>query len=106
RGLELGETLREGRRRDRSERLAELGEARAAVVRRVQDRHGVTPLEDVRRAADVLGYRLVMPTPRHWAAPASPRAPGSALRRWTSPGGTRSRCGRSPGCPRDLRGCA
>ena len=55
--LELGETLRERRRRDRAERLAELREACAPVVRGVQDRHGVAPLEDVRRAADVLGNR-------------------------------------------------
>ena len=53
------------RGRDRPERLPELVEARAALVRRVEDRDGVAPLEDVRRAADLLGNRPCSLTPRH-----------------------------------------
>jgi len=61
--LELAEALRQRGGRDRPERVAELGEARASVVRRVDDRDGVTTFEDVRRATDVLGNRLVLLTP-------------------------------------------
>ena len=57
--LELAEALRQRGGRDRPERVAELGEARASVVRRVDDRDGVTTFEDVRRAADVLGNQLL-----------------------------------------------
>ncbi len=53
--LELDETLRERAWRDRPERLAELTEARAPVVRGVQDRNRVAPLEEIRRAPNVLG---------------------------------------------------
>jgi hypothetical protein len=61
--LELCEALGESRRGDRPECLAELGEASAPLVGCVEDRHGVAALEDVRRAADVLGYGLVTLTP-------------------------------------------
>ena len=81
--LELGETLHQRRRRDGAERMPELGEARAPVVRGVQDRDGIAPLEDVRRAADVLGNGLESLTPRHWAARERLRARGPAPRRST-----------------------
>jgi CheY-like chemotaxis protein len=106
RPLELAEALRERRGRDGAESAAELGEARAAGVRRVEDRDGVATFEDVRRAANVLGDRLVSLTPGHSTAPTLPRVPARAPRRWTSPGGMRSRRARSRGCPRDRRGCA
>ena len=104
--LELAEALRQRGGRDRPERVAELGEARASVVRRVDDRDGVTTFEDVRRATDVLGNQLPSSTAWHWTAPARPRVRAPAPRRWTSPGGRRSPRARSPGCPRDRRDCA
>ena len=61
--LELRETLRKRRRRDRAERVPELREPRTAVVRGVEDRDGVAPFEDVRRTANVLGNRLETLTP-------------------------------------------
>ena len=65
--LELAEPLREGRGRDRAERVPELREARAPEVGRVQDRDGVTAFEDVREELtfhpvmsldEVLGFAL------------------------------------------------
>jgi hypothetical protein len=61
--LELREALNERRRGDRPESPAELGEARAPLMGCVEDRDGIAPFEDVRRAADVLGYRLAALTP-------------------------------------------
>ena len=63
RPLELAEALSERRRRNRAEGAPELREARAALVRGEEDRDGVAPLEDVRRAADVLGDGLETLTP-------------------------------------------
>ena len=53
--LELREALDERARRNRAECLAELPETRAAVVGGVEDGDGVASLEEVRRAANVLG---------------------------------------------------
>ena len=55
--LEVGEPLREGRRRDAAERLKELVEADGAFVRDVEDRDSPTSFEEVRRAADLLWER-------------------------------------------------
>src|SRR5712691_455313 len=85
--LELDEALGERPRRDLTQYLPELREARAPLVGCVQDRDRVAALEDVRRSADLLGDRVVGLTPPHSTAPASPRARGRAPLRWTSPGG-------------------
>src|SRR5439155_25954474 len=71
--FELDQALRERPRGDLAQHLPELGEAGAALVRRVQDRDGVAPLEDVRRAPDLLRDRVPRLTPPPRTGLASPR---------------------------------
>src|SRR5947209_3037665 len=101
--LELAQACGERRRRDAAERLLELAEAHGPVVRGPDDRDRPAPLEEVRRAADLLGNRRAATTAH---ARASARARAQAPRRASSPGGTTSPPSRPRGCPRGRRGCA
>ena len=55
--LEVDEPLCQGRGWDAAERLQELVEADGSLVRDVEDRDGPPPLEEIRRAADLLWER-------------------------------------------------
>src|SRR5215468_5433402 len=82
---ELRQARGQRRRRNAPERVAELVEARCPVDRRVEDREGPAPLEEVRRAADLLGNRL---TPRAAHGRTWARARAAAPRRRSAPGGS------------------
>src|SRR6185437_527426 len=74
--LEVAQPLAEHAGRDPIHRLDELVEAQCAAQRGEDDRDEPAPLEEVRRAADLLGHWLTLTTARHRArAPARARAP-------------------------------
>ena len=100
---ELVEARRQRRRRHAPERLLELVEPHGALDSRVEDRQRPAAFEEVRRAADLLGYRATPP-----AAHGPPTAPerARAPHPWSSPGGMSSRRAHPAAHPRDRDGSA
>src|SRR5262249_39610194 len=102
--LEFDEPRRQGRGRDRAERLRELAEADRPFVRRPDDGDGPAPLEEGRRTAALLWHGLAATAAHARRVPARARA--RAPRRASSPGGSSSRTSRPRGRRRDRPGSA